>query len=304
MNDIFTVSLRDLTPHNLINDTQINSIISALDPQLQAVSNDIKSLILIPDIPIQPDNILDNLAVQFHCDFYDLCESSAMKSNAVSSSLHWHMKKGTAAAILQALNAIGIEGTFIPWWEFDGQPYTFKIKANITGDFYRGLGRDRITRLITRAVNESKSARSYMAELDTFLNFSEFINVHAGFAAFTSGHLQIRMITAEKSLHNMIYYSAITQTKIYTLIRPHVERFLPYPLNIGTFRYEALNFTIGVDLAVMQELLLQFEKRIFERIDRLETLLDTKIETRTQNLDAKIDSVIEMLRWKGDDEPL
>lgn len=304
MNDIFSVSLKDLAPRNLINDTNINAIISALDPQLQAVSNDIQSLLLVPNIQNLPDNILDYLAVQFHSDFYDLCEDSQMKKNAVSSSLHWHMKKGTPYAIIQSLKAIGIDAEFIPWYECGGTPYTFKIRANITGDFYRGLGRDRITRLITRTVNEAKSARSFMAGLDTLLNFREFITVNAGIASITSGSLQLRMITPDKSLHSVIYYSSISYENLLYKIRPHINKAVPLSVTSGNICYEAINQTIGVDLSVMQELLLQFEKRIFERIDRMQNTLDEKIESRTNNLDAKIDTVIEMLRWKGDDEAL
>ena len=304
MNDIFSVSLKDLTPYNLINDKNISAIIPALDPQIQSVSRDILSSLIIPDINNQPDNVLDNLALQFHCDFYDLAQTPAMKKSAVSSSLHWHMKKGTPSAILEALDALGIDAEFIPWWKTGDPPYTFRIKANITGNFYMTAGKDRITRLITRAVNESKSARSYMAHLDTLLNFREFINVSSGIASLTSGHLQIRMINDDKLLQSMLYYSHISCVNYYSIIRPHIDKVIQSPLWHGTIIYEAVNQTIGVDLAVMQELLLQFEKRIFERIDRMEAGLNEKIETRTRNLDVKIDTVIEMLRWKGDDEEL
>ena len=61
---------------------------------------------------------------------------------------------------------------------------------------------------------------------------------------------------------------------------------------------------IGVDLSIMQELLLQFEKRIFARIDDMELSLNSKIDANITQLDAKIDSVIDMLRWKGFDEDL
>ena len=54
----------------------------------------------------------------------------------------------------------------------------------------------------------------------------------------------------------------------------------------------------------MQELLLQFEKRIFSRIDDMERSINDKFDTKTNQLDAKIDSVIELLRWKGPDEEL
>lgn len=304
MNDIFSVSLADLTPPNLINDSNIKAVISALDPQIQSVSNDIKQLLFIPDIQSLNDKLLDYLAVQFHSDFYDLCESLQMKRDSVSDSLAWHMRKGTPSAILKALKAIGIDGEFIPWWMFGGQLYTFRIKANITGDFYRGLGRNRITSLITRAVNESKSARSLMTGLDTLLNFREFISAFAALPIITSGNMQLHMIDSDNYLQSVIYY-AQTQTRTESIIiRPHVCKSVLSYVYFGHIRYEALNFTIGVDLAVMYELIAQFEKRNNERFDRLEDRLVNlilKVEGKIDALDKKNDL---LHQWKGDDEPI
>ncbi len=304
MNNIFTLSLADIAPLNLIHDDNISSVIHALDPQLLSVSYDSLLPLLIPRIDSLPDYVLDVLALQFHCDFYDLAMTHDMKASAVSSSLHWHMKKGTASAIIESLKALGIEAEFVPWWKFDGQPYTFRIKANITGDFYRGAGKDRITKLITRAVNESKSARSFMAALDTSLNFADNIIINAAVASLISGNIHFIPSYHDSFQQSMIYSACIFHSKHFHILRPHNDRLIESQATFGAVRYEYINQNIGVDLETMQELLLQFEKRIFQRLDAIESGLNLKIDERTNNLDAKIDSVIELLRWKGDDEEL
>ena len=293
MNDIYTVSLNDIAPPNLINDTQIHNIITALDPQLQTISSQSANTLIIPKIDTAPDKLLDILAVQFHSDFYDLAGTTDMKRGAVKDSIKWHMKKGTVSAIIQALKILGIDAEFIPWWKFGGQPYTFRLKAYITGDFYMGAGKDKITKLITRAVNESKSARSLMAYLDTILKFSETYNIKASLAGLTAGNMLISLNNHDIFPHNVIYSAYITKTENYCVQGLYYDSQIEIKAVFGHVRFEYINDTLGVNILIMQELLLQFEKRIFARIDKLESLLD-----------AKIDTVIEMLRWKGEDDPL
>ncbi len=304
MNDIFTVSLNDISPPNLIHDNNIHSIITALDPQLQEVSHDTQSLLLIPNIKNLPDNVLDNLALQFHCDFYDLAQGHDMKIAAVSSSLHWHMKKGTPSAIIQALAAIGIDAEFIPWWEFDGAPYTFRIKAEITGDFYRGAGKDRITRLITRAINESKSARSLMVDLETALNFSERINISTANFTGLQGNQILRILQPDKIHHNVIYSSCITDFSGTFAFGVNHFNHIDTQILCGSLSFTYWNINTGVEINIMMDLLLQFEDRIRRHFDSSVKSLDEKIDSRFKSVDEKIDYVIELLRWKGDDEEL
>ena len=304
MNNIFTVSLNDISPPNLIHDRNISSIITALDPQLQDVSHDTQSLLLIPNINNLPDNVLDNLALQFHCDFYDLAQTHDMKADAVSSSLHWHMKKGTASAIIQALKAIGIDAKFIPWWEFGGAPYTFRIKAEITGDFYRGAGKDRITRLITRAINESKSARSLMAGLETALNFSERINISTANFSGLQGNQILRILQPDKIYHNVIY-SACTSifSGTFAFGVNHCNH-IDSQILCGSLSFAYWNINTGVEINIMMDLLLQFEDRIAKRNDASLKAFRDEIFIELRAIHDDIRRLDDRGYWKDDDEEL
>ena len=54
----------------------------------------------------------------------------------------------------------------------------------------------------------------------------------------------------------------------------------------------------------MQELLRQFERRIFERIDASEVRMLSMINTHHEETNAKLEEIKAMLLWKGDDEEL
>ncbi|MBQ7168445.1 MAG: phage tail protein I [Synergistaceae bacterium] len=304
MTDIYSPALRLITPPNLADDPSVSPVITALNPVLADVSQETHTSSLIAHLDSLPVSILDWLAWQWHSDFYDLAGTDTMKRETVRDSLTWHMRKGTPSAIISALKSLGVDAEFVPWWTFGGQPYTFRIKANITGDFYRGAGKDRITRLITRAVNEAKSARSLLVDLDTRLSFSERISHYAGLIRALSGHAAITHSRPEAPGHQKIYSAVFTGLSGQHIIPLHHEREASAKVYAGIITHRAYSQNIGVDLDTMQELLLQFEKRIFNRIDNWEAVLNAKIDTQYKALDDKINTVIELLRWKGDDEPL
>ncbi len=246
----------------------------------------------------------DLLAWQLHCDFYDLAATLTMKHEAVKSSLKWHMKKGTAWAIIESLKALGIEGTFIPWWESGDEPYTFKIDAKITGDYYRTAGKDKINALIRRAVNESKSARSLMKELRTHISFTENLPLHAGLATALTGHQNIGLILPDKIYRPSFYIAIPHALQGHSQIGIEKAHDVSGNIYAGIASHSKWDIDLGVDLQTMQELLLRFEQRIFERIDAHEQHILSEFQ-RTQNeLNLQLEEIKDLLRWAPPDDPL
>ena len=304
MAGILTLSLADIAPPNLTYDPSVSPVISATDPQLQTLSEDTITPALLARIDTLGAPALDLLAFQFHADFYDLASTADMKRAAVKDSLSWHMKKGTPYAVITALKALGVDAELIPWWKYGGRPYTFRIKADVTGNIHRTLPRDDITALITRAVNESKSARSFMEALDASQSVRETLSARHAVIPYIERDAYIIPALPVSPGASRLYWGGIS----------FVEGDAAVPLSFNDTRTSELcagcladiniDRNIGVDLSIMQELLLQFEKRIFARIDDMELSLNSKIDANISQLDAKIDSVIDMLRWKGFDEDL
>lgn len=302
MKNILDASLADIAPQNLALDRAVSPVIAAIDPQLQAVSQASTLPALLSRIDTLDEPTTDLLAWAFHCDFYDLAATLDMKHEAVKSSLKWHMKKGTPWAILEALKAIGITGTFIPWWQSGDEPYTFRLKAEITGDYYRTTGRDKITRLIVRAVNESKAARSLMAGLETAIHFTENMALHAGLAQALSGHSTIHLNPPQNFKPHTFYVALPNSLQgCYTL---PIEKPKAPSIDIKPSIIQMHSWTvdIGVDLQQMQELLLLFEKRIFDRIDQHEAHILNVFNTTQSELNLQLEDIKNLLRWAGEDE--
>ena len=304
MQDIYTLSLNDIAPSSITYDPHVVSIIQALDPQLQEVSRSSLEPLILARIDELPENVLDLLAWQMHADFYDLAATLSMKRQAVKSSILWHMHKGTEWAVIEALRQIDIKAEFLHWHDTGDQPYTFKLTAIVAGDFYRTQGKDKLIASIRRAVEESKSARSLMTSLETRMEFREDIGLYAGTSQLLSGTRTLGLQPVSFPESTRVYAGISTglqgQKRILIAHEPDMTGRL-YAANITITN---IDVNLGVNLDLMQELLLRFEQRIFDRIDAYETRLMLTLNQNQEQTNKRLDEILELIRWKGDDEAI
>lgn len=304
MQDIYTLSLSDIAPSSITYDSNVSSIIQSLDPEMQEVSRASLEPLILARIDELPEDVINLLAWQLHVDFYDIIGTLSMKREAVKSSILWHMHKGTQWAIQEALRQIDIQAEFVHWHDSGEEPYTFKLRAVVAGDFYRTQGRDKLIASIRRAVEESKAARSLMSALETRMEFREDIGLYVGTSQLLSGNRTIGLAKPsppEKS----IYYAGIStalqgQERILIAHEPDIDS----RLYAGNITLTNIDVNLGVNLDLMQELLLRFEQRIFDRIDEYETKLLTALNTNQAQTNQRLDDILELIRWKGDDEAI
>ena len=162
------LSLADISPPSLLHDKNILALIQALDPEFQSVSHDIREALIFSRIDELPESVIDLLAWQWHVDFYESAHSLDTKRAMVKASISWHRKKGTRAAIVEAVEMLGTETRFTAWHELldeGAQPYTFEIDARITPVFWERVDWTKPTHTIRRAIQESKATRSWMSKL-------------------------------------------------------------------------------------------------------------------------------------------
>lgn len=302
MKDIYSFSLADIAPSSITHDTQISSLITALDPQLQELSRDSLEPLILARIDELPEPVLDLLAWQLHADFYDLAGTLTMKREAVKGSILWHMHKGTQWAILEALRQIDISAQFVGWWEDDSQPYTFKLKAIVSGDFYRTIGRDTLQKNIRRAVSESKAARSYLAGLETYINFTEDAPLWVGVVPVLGGERTLTLAKPEVPDNTHFFTGQVTGLQGAQRVLLHHERDITSGVYLAPISIENRDVNLGVDIEEMQELLQLFERRILSRIDDYELSMKALIDFTHSETNAKLEEIKDMLRWKGADE--
>ena len=304
MKDLYSLSLNDIAPQNIAQDQQVSSLITAIDPELQELSRASLEPLILARIDELPETIIDLLAWQLHTDFYDLAGTLDMKRQAVKNSILWHMHKGTVWAIKEALRQVDISAEFVHWHDTGGIPYTFDLSAIVTGDFYRTKGKDKLQASIRRAVEESKAARSLMSSLDIHIDFKELTNLYAGIAPLLSGEYRLGLDKPSPPDINRLWAGIGTGLQGEQRILLAHEPDITTKLYAAPITIENRDVALGVDLDTMQELLLQFEKRIIGRIDTYEQNILADFQAKQASINARLDDILDMLRWKGDDEEL
>lgn len=300
MKELTEISLSDITPYNLLSSRPIPELIQAIDPELKLAAQDIHQAVILPRIDELDDLTLDLLAWQFHADFYDLAGNVKMKREAVKNALIWHMKKGTEWAIHEALRQIGIKADYHPWWETGGSPYTFTLDAIVTDDYYRTAPGNQVTENIRRAVNEAKAARSYLAGLTTKIEFNDEIELYVANADLLSGHHRIFTQKPKPPKDSNIYYGLASGLQGYAKIYPERIRVKPGEIYSGIAGALFISYEIGLGIKVMQELLMQFEQRIFARFDEHERLIRLELENHKREIEAQLEEIKELLTWQTD----
>jgi phage tail P2-like protein len=127
MSEITKQSLLDVLPVTLGADESAAALADGAAELIAGRLEEIDALRIISNIDGLPEGVLDILARDFKVDWYDLEYSKAEKQETVKSSWKVHKKLGTKTAIESALRAIYPDTTVQPWWEYDGEPYHFRI---------------------------------------------------------------------------------------------------------------------------------------------------------------------------------
>ena len=106
-------------------------------------------------------SLADELAWQFHVDYYDQKADIETKKKLVKQSIKIHRKKGTPQAVIDLLQtAFPTEAVLLEWFEYGGEPYHFRI---IVSEF-----EDVDVSEFLKALDTVKNARSYLDELRMF----------------------------------------------------------------------------------------------------------------------------------------
>lgn len=159
-------------------DNSINQLIPIKDESSLAFNelfDRLGTLDLTPLLVYLIDNVeataLPHLAEQFHItgnEGWLLTGSNPEQRQLIKESIKIHKIKGTKAAIKNVLKVLNLEGTIQEWFEYNGDPYHFKIlivlkdRAYDAGTF----------NLLNNMIYEYKNVRSVLEEINIESQFA------------------------------------------------------------------------------------------------------------------------------------
>ena len=144
------IKLLDLVPSGLRSDKDVIEACGAIQPEIDLLASSIDSVKLLSTIDTQEnEQVLDHLAWQFGLsgvEGWALASTLGQKRAMVKKSLVLHMTKGTPHAVSSALEGIGVDTKIIEWFDFGGDPGTFKVKVVDNSD--RGVDTSKMDQIL------------------------------------------------------------------------------------------------------------------------------------------------------------
>lgn len=162
MNDISNYSIRDHLPGS-INRDETRNIAGVIDEQLQKLTTLASLIEIYPNIDHLPEDVIDELAVQFHMDIYDESMSLATKRDIVKNAIPWHMRLGTPSMLREFVATVFQSAKVEEWFEYGGRPYYFRVSQ------IREPMRPESVKKVMQAINFAKNVRSWLEGM-AFLN--------------------------------------------------------------------------------------------------------------------------------------
>lgn len=129
MTEIKTVSVYDLLPPNLQAEPEVANAAKSIDAESHSLADAITKLTYFNRLDSLTSEETDELAWQWHVDFYGPTLPLSQRRQLVKNSYRWHRKKGVPVAVEELLSTIFDDARVEEWWEYEGDPYHFRVKT-------------------------------------------------------------------------------------------------------------------------------------------------------------------------------
>lgn len=177
MTKLQDITLRQLMPPNLLQDETVAALCDAFQIEISQIIAEIINVLFLPRIDELSGNILEHLAWGLNIDPDEgwlLATTDTKKRDLIKNAVKIQRNKGTKYAVKKALEIVGLTGTISEWFEYNGEPYRFKVEIDGTQDFTPEQ-----LNLLDRYIIKNKNVRSWASVIVTATHADQF-NVAAG----------------------------------------------------------------------------------------------------------------------------
>lgn len=146
----------------------------ALDRQIKRLKKLADNLTIWSDLDNVDPKYYDYLALCVRAPYYRSEYTDEQKLELIKTAIMSYRYAGTKKAINQLINIIFDEAEFIPWYQYGGQPYHFRVQASDT------LTEDSTERF-TNIIKKVKAARSIIDALQISREYTDHLYVGSSF---------------------------------------------------------------------------------------------------------------------------
>lgn len=156
------INLLDLQTSYMKQDPTTIAMCKILTPIFRELSKESKLAFIYGRVDELDDKILDELAWQFHVDFYSVDFPIHVKRNLIKNAKKIHKLKGTPAAVENLLSSIFGNATLKEWFEYDGEPFMFKVRIEVENNINSLLDK------FEKSINTVKNTRSHLEKIELY----------------------------------------------------------------------------------------------------------------------------------------
>lgn len=128
---IYDADFTKYLPEALKKDPKMVALAKTAAIGLLEASGLIRNVLIYSRFDELPEELLDILAYDMHCDWYDCAYPVETKRKILKNNVKIHKKLGTKYAVERALKDVYGEAEVQEWFDYGGKPYCFKITVNI-----------------------------------------------------------------------------------------------------------------------------------------------------------------------------
>lgn len=165
MNSLFTADYQKIFPENLKKYKNLRTLAIEFEKNFKTgIVTEIEKLAIYKNLEIQSDEVLSELAWQYTIDNWQENLPREVKINLIKNAYWAHATKGTKTAVIDNLKKLNYPVTVHEWFEYNGNPFTFKLVANHVNSDPNWIDR------LIEIVEKYKNCRSIVDTVDLELN--------------------------------------------------------------------------------------------------------------------------------------
>lgn len=205
-------SLPQILPSSIASDKTVQDIAKAISAKLQLINRQTELILLLPRLDELSEALIDELAWQYHVDFYDYQADIEKKRALVRNAIAWHRYKGTPAAVEEVCTAVFRTARVFEWFQYDGEPYHFQVRL-----IEEGVPDEKVIDNLERAIQVTKNTRSWLDGLSFYRELMATIYMARAMWVHKSVHIHPSEFTIPDIYANVYVGNTVRQQRSVTL---------------------------------------------------------------------------------------
>lgn len=156
-----TVSLPQILKEN----KEIEALSRLIADELQKINKNIEKNIIFANLDNADEETLDILAYDLKVLWYDYKYSLEVKRFIIKDCIKVYRSLGTPYAVTKSISNVFPESTLKEWFEYDGDPFTFRIEINAT----KNGAPENLQRITLERIKYYKNLRSHLEKITYLL---------------------------------------------------------------------------------------------------------------------------------------